>query len=481
MTQQKITVAYGDGIGPEIMKATMKILEAAGADLAYDVIEVGEKMFLGGNKAGIDPSSWDLIKKNKVFLKAPITTPQGGGYKSLNVTARKNLGLYANVRPVRAYAPYVKTHHPDMNMVIVRENEEDLYAGIEYALTSEITESLKLISKSGSEKIVRYAFEYARINGRKKVTCMTKDNIMKLADGLFHKTFDQVAKEYPTIEAEHKIIDIGSALIADTPEDFEVIVTENLYGDIISDIAAQVAGSVGMMGSSNIGTEFAMFEAIHGSAPDIAGKQIANPSGLLNGAVLMLQHLGQHQVAAAIQNAWLKTLEDGIHTGDIYQEGKSSQKANTSEFADAVIARLGQLPAKFTPVTTSGDAAGEQIKIDVKKEDLQPASRVGMDIFLNYKSTGKGIGDLLNNLNIEGLDLAVVTKRGHCVYVNGQGQEVEGHHWRCRFYSSDQTHVAGAKVVELLQKLNDLSIDFVKMESLNEFDGQRGYSLAPGE
>src|ERR1700736_5997717 len=219
-----ITVAHGDGIGPEIMAATLHILKEAGAALKIDTIEVGEKVYLTGNTSGIEPSSWDSLRRTKVFLKAPITTPQGGGYKSLNVTTRKTLGLYANVRPCVSYSPFIETKHPNMDVVIVRENEEDLYAGIEYRQTDQVMESLKLISRPGSEKIVRYAFEYARRHNRKKVTCFTKDNILKMTDGLFHKIYDEIAAQYPDIQKEHWIVDIGAAKMADTPEAFDVIV-----------------------------------------------------------------------------------------------------------------------------------------------------------------------------------------------------------------------------------------------------------------
>jgi isocitrate dehydrogenase len=240
-----ITVAYGDGIGPEIMEATLRIIQAAGAQIEPEVIEIGEKVYLSGNSAGIDAAAWESLRRTKVFLKAPITTPQGGGFKSLNVTTRKMLGLFANIRPCVSYAPYVATKHPVMDVVIVRENEEDLYAGIEHQQTPEVVQCLKVISRPGTEKIVRYAFEYARQYGRKKVTCFTKDNIMKQTDGLFHKVFDEVALEYPDLENEHWIVDIGAAKLADTPENFDVIVMPNLYGDILSDVAAQIAGSVG--------------------------------------------------------------------------------------------------------------------------------------------------------------------------------------------------------------------------------------------
>src|SRR5918994_3453184 len=309
MANCPITVAHGDGIGPENMNATPH------------------------------------------FLKAPITTPQGGGFKSLNVTVRKTLGLYANVRPCVSYHPFVETKHPVMDVVIVRENEEDLYAGIEYQQSPQVVHAIKLISRPGSEKIVRYAFEYAVRNGRKKVTCFTKDNIMKQTDGLFHKVFDEIGAEYPDIENEHWIVDIGSAKMADTPEAFDVIVLPNLYGDILSDVAAQIAGSVGLAGSANIGDQCAMFEAIHGSAPRRAGQNLANPSGLLLGSVLMLVHIDQPEAAERVHNAWLRTLEDGLHTYDIFKEGVSKQKLGTREFAQAVIARVGQKPEKFKAVS----------------------------------------------------------------------------------------------------------------------------------
>src|SRR5580765_188366 len=271
-TSVPITVAHGDGIGPEIMAATLHILEAAGAALKIETIDIGEKVYLAGNSAGIEDSSWDSLRRTRVFLKAPITTPQGGGFKSLNVTVRKTLGLYANVRPCVSYHPFVETKHPGMDVVIVRENEEDVYGGIEYRQTDQVTQCLKLISRPGSEKIVRYAFEYALRINRKKVTCFTKDNIMKLTDGLFHRVFEEIGAAYPDLEKEHWIVDIGAAKLADTPEAFDVLVMPNLYGDILSDVAAQIAGSVGLAGSANIGDQCAMFEAIHGSAPRRAGQ-----------------------------------------------------------------------------------------------------------------------------------------------------------------------------------------------------------------
>src|SRR6187455_3144097 len=373
MVNVPITVAHGDGIGPEIMDATLHILKEAGARIDIETIEIGKKVYLAGNSAGIAPESWDSLRRTKVFLKAPITTPQGGGFSSLNVAVRKTLGLYANIRPRVSYHPFVDTKHPVMDVVIVRENEEDTYAGIEYRQTDQVEECLKLISRPGSEKIVRYAFEYAKKFNRKKVTCFIKDNIMKRTDGLFHRVFDEIAPEYPGIEADHWIVDIGSAKLADTPENFDVIVMPNLYGDVLSDVAAQIAGSVGLAGSSNIGEKVAMFEAIHGSAPRRAGQNLANPSGLLLGAVMMLVHVGLNEHAERVHNAWLRTIEDGIHTYDIYDEKVSKQKVGTKEFAEAVSERLGQSPqvlkavayAKAEPQKAGGAAASVSTKKDL--------------------------------------------------------------------------------------------------------------------
>ena len=414
----KITVAKGDGIGPEIMDATLKIILAAGAKIDIEEIKVGESVYLAGNTAGITPESWDTIRRNKVFLKAPITTPQGGGYKSLNVTTRKFLGLYANVRPCMSLHPFVNTKHPDMDIVIIRENEEDLYAGIEHRQTDEVVQCLKLISRPGCEKIVRYAFEYAKQQGRKKVTCFTKDNIMKQTDGLFHSVFDEISKQYPDIENEHWIIDIGAAKLADSPELFDVLVMPNLYGDVLSDVAAQIAGSVGLAGSANIGEECAMFEAIHGSAPRRAGQNLANPSGLLQGAVMMLNHIGQTNVAERVQNAWLKTIEDGTHTYDIFKDQSSKLKVGTKEFAEAVIENLGKKPRTLKEVSFTGNSALVLPKYQRKAKAVKQL--VGVDLFVDWN--GNNPDDLaatMKRIEGGGIELAMITNRGIKVWPNG--------------------------------------------------------------
>ena len=480
MNKHRITVAKGDGIGPEIMDATLEILSASGANIEIDEIQVGEKVYLSGNTSGISNSAWDSIRQNKVFLKAPITTPQGGGYKSLNVSMRKALGLYANIRPCVSYHPYVKTNHPTMDLVIIRENEEDLYAGIEHQQTDEVIQCLKLISRPGSEKIIRYAFEYAKVYGRKKVTCFTKDNIMKQTDGLFHKIFDEIAAEYPEIENEHWIIDIGAAKVADHPDVFDVIVMPNLYGDVVSDIAAQITGSVGLGGSANIGETCAMFEAIHGSAPMIAGQGIANPSGLLQGAVMMLNHLGETESAEKIQNAWLKTLEDGIHTADIFKEGVSKTLANTKEFTQAVIANLGSMPSTLKGVSYKKDAVFNLPKY-VKKATMNKELK-GVDLFVHWNGTDANeLAAMLSPLDDENIALSMITNRGIKVWPGGFEETFCTDHWRCRYKPITTDKISNSDILRLMTLAIEHGIDIIKTENLYAFDGIDSFSLGQGQ
>jgi isocitrate dehydrogenase len=473
-----ITVAYGDGIGPEIMQATLKVLEAAGAQIAPEIIEIGEKIYLSGQTNGIQPSSWESLRRTKVFLKAPITTPQGGGYKSLNVSMRKALGLYANIRPCISYAPFVRTKHPIMNLVIVRENEEDLYAGIEHRQTEEVYQCLKLITRPGCERIVRYAFEYAKQQNRKRVTCFVKDNIMKLTDGLFHQVFKDIATQYPDIKHDSMLVDIGAARVADTPEDFDVIVMPNLYGDIISDIAAQIAGSVGMAGSANIGDQCAMFEAIHGSAPDISGKNIANPSALMHGAIQMLSHIGQNDIAEKIHHAWLFTLEQGLHTADIYKEGQSKELMGTIEFADAVIANLGQTPTQLNAPSYKGSKP-LKLPVVMHKESCKK-ELVGIDIFLQWQDgIPKKLGDKLINYGTSQLELKLITNRGVKVWPEGFPETYCVDHWRCRFMSPIM-QLDFTEVLNVQSRLHQAGFDVVKTENLYNFNGEPGYAAVHG-
>jgi isocitrate dehydrogenase len=476
-----ITVAYGDGIGPEIMQAVLHILMKAEAKISVEVIEVGEKLYKKNYTSGIAPDTWESIERTKILLKAPITTPQGGGYKSLNVTMRKTLGLYANIRPSISYHPFVNTLHPDLDLVIVRENEEDLYAGIEYRHTHNMRESVKLISRTGCEKIIRYAFEYAVKNNRKKVTCFSKDNIMKFSDGLFHQVFNEIAKEYPIITNEHYIVDIGTARLATKPEIFDVIVTSNLFGDIISDVTAEISGSVGLAGSANIGKDFALFEAIHGSAPSIADKNIANPSGLLNGAIMMLVHIGQGDVANLIENAWKKTLEDGIHTTDIYNEKISSKKVGTKEFAEEVVTRLGQKPTNLKIANYSSFNEKSDKIFTYKINTLEKKSLVGVDIFVDMNvNSAHDVANKINPIDAGCMVLKTISSKGLKLWPRDDSFFMNSDHWCCRFMP-DSGEISHEDITNLLNKLVTAKIDFIKVENLYNFDGKPGYSLAQGE
>lgn len=472
-----ITVARGDGIGPEIMDAVLHVMNAAGASLKIEEVPAGEQVYRRGHAGGLDTAGWASIRRTRVFLKGPITTPQGYGNKSLNVTARTTLGLFANVRPCVSHHPYVRSRHSRMDVVIIRENEEDLYAGIEHRQTDDVIQSVKLISRPGSERIVRYAFDYARANHRRKVTALVKDNVMKMTDGLFLKIFYEVAAEFPEIKADHLIVDIGAARLADQPERFDVIVTLNLYGDIVSDIAAQITGSVGLAGSANVGDSCAMFEAIHGSASMIAGQGIANPSGLLMAAVMMLVHIGQGDVAARIHNAWLKTLEEGVHTVDIFSRGVSRYRVGTTAFADAVVQRLGLLPQTLPSVgyaNTTRPAYNSGVRLTPRRTAHKEL--VGVDVFLHWPGGSPDeLAGLVLPLATPALALDSISNRSQKVWPDGNADVFCTDHWRCRFTATNRT-VTHADIVELLGKLALGGMDFIQTENLCNFDGKTGFS-----
>jgi isocitrate dehydrogenase len=481
----RIAIARGDGIGPEITDAVVAVLEAAGAGLESVELPMGEAEYLAGHASGIAPDTWERLRRQRVLLKAPLTTPQGGGYKSLNVTLRKRLGLFANVRPCTSYAP-VLAGPARMDVVVIRENEEDTYAGIEHRQTDEVMQCLKLITRPGCERIARYAFAWARANGRRRITCLTKDNIMKMTDGLFHKVFLEVARDYPEIETEHLIVDIGTARIATRPERFDVILAPNLYGDIISDVAAEVAGSIGLAPSANIGPSLAMFEAVHGSAPDIAGRDIANPSGLLLSAVMMLVHIGRNAVAEHVHNAWLRTLEDGVHTADVAGP-TTRQRVGTQAFAREVVARLGETPQRLAPVSYPERAPLDLAAITARPATASPSRKtlVGVDVFMHW-DVGDRDPELLARVLREAadglLDLKVITNRGVKVWPEGLPETFRTDHWRCRFVARpDRPVIDNVDVVLLLGRLQQRGLDFVKCEQLYDFDGVPGYSQAQGQ
>ncbi len=491
-----ITVAYGDGIGPEIMDSTLEILREAKADVKFSIIEVGKKIYEKGFNSGLMPSAWEDLNNTRVILKAPITTPQGGGYKSLNVTMRKKLGLFSNVRPISSFHPFVATKFPKMDVVIVRENEEDLYAGIEHRQTDETYQCLKLVTRKGCERIIRYAFEYAVANNRKKVSCFSKDNIMKMTDGIFHKVFDEIAKEYPQIQNDHYIIDIGTARLAAKPEIFDVVVTMNLYGDIISDVVAETSGSVGLAGSANIGEDYAMFEAIHGSAPDIAGQDIANPTGLINAAVMMLIHIGQNEVAAKIRNALYKTIEDGVHTADVYNSQTSKKKVGTKEFTQAVIANLGQKPSQLPVADFSASAKKTEIKSEKKAAINSTKSLIGFDLFIDWQKDFTDLLASLKQMESEKLEVKMISAKGlllwplldqHMMPNYNKGLTVlrfigKGITGKSSNEILDATKsISHQDIIEMLSVLNEKKFDFVKYEGLYLFDGKPGYTSGQGE
>jgi isocitrate dehydrogenase len=481
-----ITVARGDGIGPEIMDVTLKVLEAIKAPLKFEFIEVGEKVYLAGHSSGINPDSWNAILKNPVMLKGPITTPQGKGFKSINVTLRKSLGLYANVRPCVSLSPFIYTRHPQMDLIIVRENEEDVYAGIEHRQTHDVYQCLKLITRSGCERVIRYAFELAKAQNRKKVTCFTKDNIMKMTDGLFRQVFDEIGAEYPDLRKEHLIVDIGAARLADTPERFDVLVMPNLYGDILSDVAAQISGSVGLAGSANIGEKYSMFEAVHGSAPDIAGQNIANPTGILLSACQMLAHIGLVTEATLVHNAILKTIEEGAHTADIFNTQTSKFKLGTQQFGDAIISNLGQAPKQLKSVRYQKqnlDASNLSTRSisDVKRENKV---LVGVDVFISCTTQNPNdLGVPLSEIaKTEGFELQLITNRGVKVFPTPIPSTYFTDHWRCRFHAVQGTSkIQREQIWKLLKTLDEKNFEVIKTENLYEFNGIKGYSLAHGQ
>jgi isocitrate dehydrogenase len=343
-----------------------------------------------------------------------------------------------------------------------------------------VVQCLKLISRPGTERIVRYAFEYARRHGLTKVACFTKDNIMKLTDGLFHQVFDEIATQYPDIESEHLIVDIGAARLADTPEAFDVLVVPNLYGDILSDVAAQLAGSVGLAASANVGTEVSMFEAIHGSAPLLAGQDVANPSGLMLAAVQMLVHIGQGDVATKIHNAWLAAIEDGVHTFDIYDPKRSTQKVGTTAFAEAVVARLGQSP-KTLRAAAYPDAL-PPICVTPTARTRPVKAQVGIDVFVDWTGSVEQLGSILEQAAGPDLRLVMVTNRGQKVYPDGLPETFCVDHWRCRFQPHGlNAPLTTATVIDLLGRLDRAGLPFIKTEGLYNFDGVPGYSLGQGQ
>ncbi len=475
-----ITVIPGDGIGPEVVNSAKQIIEAAGVKIEWEEREAGASVFKKGLQSGVPQETIDSISKTRVVLKGPLETPVGFGEKSANVTLRKLFETYGNIRPVREL-PGVITPYSGrgIDLVVVRENVEDLYAGIEHMQTPGVAQCLKIISKKGCEKIVRLAFEFALSEGRKKVHCATKSNIMKFTEGYLKKTFEEVAKEYPDIEANHIIIDNCAHQLVKKPEQFDVIVTTNMNGDIISDLTSALIGGLGFAPSANLGTDVAIFEAVHGSAPKYAGLNVINPTALISSAVLMLRHFQEIEAAQMIEHALLVTLEEGkVKTGDVVGYDKGTP---TTKYTEEIIKNLGRKSSKWQ-VRDYKPLIMPKVSEDIAL--VKPTSRrtVGADIFIESSLSPLELGKSLESI-AEGtaLKLKMISNRGTKVYPPTGAITDCIDHYRCRFILlNGGNDLTDAQILELLNKVLQ-KYKWMHIEKLQEFDGQLGYTKAQGE
>ena len=474
-----VTLIPGDGIGPECVDAARRIVEAAGVSIAWEECEAGAKVFEKGLPSGVPPETIESISRTRVALKGPLETPVGFGEKSANVTLRKLFETYANVRPVREM-PGVTTPYSGrgIDLVIVRENVEDLYAGIEYLQTPGVAEALKLISEKGCEKIARFAFEYARSEGRRKVACATKANIMKLSEGTLKRVFERVAPDYPEMESWHVIVDNCAHQLVKRPEQFDVIVTTNMNGDILSDLTSALIGGLGFAPSANVGNEVAIFEAVHGSAPKYAGKNVINPTAVILSAVLMLRYLGFLEQAAAIEHAVFVTLESGVLTGDVLGYDRGTP---TTDYTNAIIGNLGTR----TETWTIRDVKPLQLpKIDPAPDYVRPSSRsvVGLDVFVESPLSAGELGASLMELTHDTkLSLKLISSRGTKVFPPTGAMTETGDHFRCRFIiKEDPGDLFDQDVHELLVRISSAH-SWMHIEKLQEFDGELGFTRDQGE
>jgi isocitrate dehydrogenase len=477
--QIPVTLIPGDGIGPECVAAARRIVEATGAPIAWEEAEAGADVFRQGLPSGVPEETIASISSTRVALKGPLETPVGFGEKSANVTLRKLFETYANVRPVREL-PGVTTPYSGrgIDLVVVRENVEDLYAGIEHMQTPGVAQCLKLISTKGSEKIARFAFEYARSEGRESVACATKANIMKMTEGTLKRVFEEVAPDYPEIESWHVIIDNCAHQLVKRPEQFDVIVTTNMNGDIISDLSSALIGGLGFAPSANIGSEVAIFEAVHGSAPKYAGRNVINPTAVILSSVMMLRYLELFEQADAIEHAVLVTLESGILTGDVLGYDRGTP---TTEYTDAIIGNLGRRSESWT---VREHAALQLPKLSPDPDYVKPASRavVGLDVFVESPLSAVELGTSLTSLTIDTkLELKMVSSRGTRVYPPTGAITDTLDHWRARFIIKENPgDLPDDDVHELLQRISSQH-RWMHIEKLQEFDGELGFTRDQGE
>ena len=474
-----VTLIPGDGTGPECIQAARRIVDASGAPIDWEVFEAGAKVFKKGLSSGVPPETMDSITRTRVALKGPLETPIGFGEKSANVTLRKLFETYSNVRPVREL-PGVTTPYSGrgIDLVVVRENVEDLYAGIEYMQTPGVAQALKLISFKGSERIARFAFEYARSEGRTKVACATKANILKFSEGMLKRAFEQVASDYPEIEPWHVIVDNAAHQLVKRPEQFEVLVMTNMNGDILSVLTSALVGGLGFAASANIGGEAAIFEAVHGSAPKYAGKNVINPTAVILSAVMMLRHLGLFDEAGAIEHAVFVTLESGVLTGDVLGYDRGTP---TTEYTDTIIGNLG----RRTETWSVRDVKPLQLpKLDPAPDYVKATSRavVGLDVFVETPLTAAELGASLMDLTRDTrLSLVMISSRGTKVFPPTGAMTETGDHFRCRFIIRENPgDLPDEDVHQLLARISR-EHRWMHIEKLQEFDGELGFTRDQGD
>lgn len=478
-----VSLIPGDGIGPEVVQATQKIIDATGLKINWEVCEAGAEVFKKGLATGLPQETIDSIKRNKVALKGPLETPIGYGEKSANVTLRKLFETYANIRPIQEF-PGINTPFSGrgIDCVVVRENVEDLYAGIEHMQSPSVAQCLKLISHKGCEKIIRFAFEFARSEGRKTVHCATKANIMKLTEGLVKRTFEAIAPEYPDIAAHHIIIDNCAHQMARKPEQFDVVVTTNMNGDILSDLGSALIGGLGFAPGANIGDTAAIFEAVHGSAPKYAGKNVINPSAVLLSGVMMLRYLKEFSAAEMIEHALYVTLaKDGVLTRDIIGDAHA---ASTTRFTQSIIDNLGKTYAEYQPrryqplkMTDYRQATRQGLNFSAPKE----RTVAGVDVFIETNDNLECFAKSLQNFTKgTALELKMISNRGVQVFPNTSGMAPDlTDCFRCRFKTNSPTSLNN-DIVQFLQKI-EACYAWTHIEKLNVFDGVAAYSKAHGE
>lgn len=476
-----VTLIPGDGVGPEVVGAARRIIEATGVTIDWQEALAGKQVFESGVASGVAEETIESLTKTKVALKGPLETPVGFGGKSANVTLRKLFEAFGNIRPVREL-PGIQTPYSGrgIDLVVVRENVEDLYAGIEHGQTPDVAQCLKLISTKGCDKIARLAFNLARSEGRSSIHVATKANIMKKTEGMMKRMFESAAKDYSEIEAKHILIDNCAHQLVVKPEQFEVILTTNMNGDIISDLTSGLVGGLGLAPSANIGHDIAMFEAVHGSAPDIAGKDQANPTAIILSAVMMLRYLGEVEAANRIEAALLKTLADGQgYTADV---ANGRTVIGTSAFTDLIIANIGNSPAGWEPRPHQQlqipKASGQTVFAPAQSKEV-----VGIDVFVSFGGSSQALGDLLEKAASDTeFRLKMISNRGTQVYPSTGSQTDCVDHWRCRFMIDNPANdLALQKINHLLGRIESNSVSWMHIEKLNRFDGENAFTMAQGE